>query len=135
MDNTLELCLRLGEARYLQNEVDQAVQWFLKADQSLLAVAAYNSVGRFEDAVRCVQRNFPMNNAADVIMQEAKRLIRIEERKQYNAAGPAASLTTSASNILLKMESMSSVHGVLAARDLLAAAGMYEQACDLLIQY
>lgn len=74
-----------------------------------------------------------MNNAADVILDEARRLIRIEEKKQYNAGGPVASLNTSASNILHKMESMSSVHGVLAARDLLAAAGMYEQACDMLI--
>lgn len=43
--------------------------------------------------------------------------------------------TALAQNILLKMESMSSVHGVTAARDLLAAAGLYEQATELLMQY
>lgn len=68
VDNALELYLRLGEAKYLQNEVDSAVQWFLKADQALLAIAAYDSVGRFDDAVRTVQKYVPMSNAADVIM-------------------------------------------------------------------
>lgn len=138
VDNTLEMCLRLGEAKYLQNEVDASVQWFLKADQALLAVAAFNSVGRFDDAVRTVQRCFPMTNAAGVIFEEARRLIRIEEKRQFNiGSGPVGQgmLNISANNIMAKMESMSSVHGVTAARDLLAAAGMYEQATELLIQY
>lgn len=81
VENQFELCLRLAEAKYLQGEIDSAVEWFRRSDQSLLAVAAFNSVGRFEDAVKICVKSFPQSNAADVILQEARRLIKIEEKK------------------------------------------------------
>ncbi|CAL5981915.1 Intraflagellar_transport protein 172 [Hexamita inflata] len=134
VDNQLELCLRLAEARYLSGETDSAVEWFKRSDQALLAVAALTSVGRFEDCIKFIVKNFPANNAPDVVMQEARRLIRIEERKQF-VQPVSSTFTISAANIIQKMESMSSVHGVLAARDLLSAAGMNDQAVEILVAY
>lgn len=96
-----------------------------------------------------------MANAAAVVLEEARRLIKADERRGRPGGGfgapggvsgnfgsslapaglvPAGS-TALAQNILQKMESLSSVHGVGAARDLLAAAGLYEQATELLMQY
>lgn len=60
-------------------------------------------------------------------MQEARRLIRIEERHSYSQQPLGGAGRASASEIIQKMESMSQVHGVLAARDLLIAAGMDDQ--------
>lgn len=32
VENSLELCLRLGEAKYMQGDVDGAVTWFTRSD-------------------------------------------------------------------------------------------------------
>ena len=135
VENSLELCLRLGEAKYMQGDVDGAVAWFTRSDQALLGVASLTSVGRFEDAVQYVIRHFPQSNGPDVIMQEAKRLIRIEEKHSYASQPLSSNGGASASEIILKMESMSQVHGVLAARDLLVAAGMDDQVVQVLTEY
>ena len=109
--------------------------WFTRSDQALLGVASLTSVGRFEDAVQYVIKHFPQSNGPDVIMQEARRLIRIEEKHSYASQPLGSGGHASASEIIQKMESMSQVHGVLAARDLLVAAGMDDQVIQILTDY
>ncbi|KAH0574592.1 Intraflagellar transport protein 172 [Spironucleus salmonicida] len=129
IENSIELCLRLAEAKFLSGDIDGAVKWFASADTPLLAVAAFTSVGRYQEGVNFAVQNFPGSNVADVLLQEARRLIQIEQKRTYNTQNNS---TISAASVLQRMENMSAVHGVLAARDLLQAAGMHEHVIELL---
>lgn len=92
-ENSTDLCLRLGEAKYLAGEVDGAVKWFSQADQPLLALSGYTSVGRYDDAVQFSVHHFPGTNVADVLLNEAQRLINIEQKKIYTQPVAAGVVT------------------------------------------